>query len=331
MSPRKKSTASTSDIVIFIAVLIAIVVVGWLFWKGVQRARHGRETSAIAPDQLPPGARVISGAKRAAVSPVRPLPPGAPRPTVKMDFSKPAPALPTAPTSAPPAAAEIPLEMETGALPRALSAPPAPAIPDSAAGWQTARLAPLADTCIQAHLGTSPDRNGGRLGELPVKGNESFFLARYDLSAIRGWTIRRASWHARVRSGQPHTLGFTLVRAPWEEGSHTLSDSPSGGATFRWAHFNRNPWRADRPPFTHLLRGQPGYLFSVARPLAPPSADNPWIEVPVNPILLQAMAAGLADSLAVSDEKGQLAGAFAVASREMPDEAHFIEVEGAPL
>ena len=331
MPSRKKSTASTSDVVIFIAVLIAIGVGGFLFWKGVQRARGGRETSVIAADQLPPGARVVSGAKRPAVSPVRPLPPGAPRPTVKMDFSKPAPALPAAPTSAPPAALEIPVELETGALPCVRSAPPAPAIPTMASGWQTARLAPLADTCIQANLGTSPDRNGGRLGELPVKGNESFFLARYDLSAVRGWTIRRASWHARVRSGQPHTLGFTLVRAPWEEGSHTLSDPPSGGATFRWAHFNRAPWRGDRPPFTHLLRGQPGYLFSVVRPVAPPSADNPWIEVPVSPVLVQAMAAGLADSLAVSDEKGQLAGAFAVASREMPDEAHFLEVEGAPL
>ncbi|MBP7829359.1 MAG: fibronectin type III domain-containing protein [Kiritimatiellae bacterium] len=330
MPPRKKRAGSTSDVVILIVAVVAIVVLGFLFWKGVDRARRGEEPSRIPADQLPPGTRVVPGAKRPAASPARPLPAGAPRPTVKMDFSKPAPALP-APTAAPPAAVEIPLEMETGALPAALSVPPAPAIPPAAAGGQTARLLPLADTCIQAHLGTSPDRNAGRLGELPVKGNESFVLARYDLSAIRGWTVRRASWRARIRSGQPHTLGFTALRAPWEEGAHTPSEPPSRGATFRWADFNRTPWRADRPPFTHLLRGQPGYLFSVARPVRPSTAEDPWIEVPLNPVLVQALVSGAADSLAVSDEKGQLAGAFAIASREMPDESHFIEVEGAPL
>ncbi|MBU1909610.1 MAG: fibronectin type III domain-containing protein [Verrucomicrobia bacterium] len=221
--------------------------------------------------------------------------------------------------------------LETGALVIAVSAPPALALPPVRPGeLQTIRLLALADTCIQVNPGTAPERNAGRLGELPVKGNESFVLARYDTASIRGWTIHRAAWRARIRSGQPHTLGFSTLSAPWEEGTSTPAEAPSGGATFRWAHFNRVPWRADRPPFTHLLRGQPGYLFAVSKPRAPSTGENPWVEVPLNPVLVQALVCGAADSLAISDEKGQIDSAFAISSREMSDEAHFIEVQGVP-
>ena len=123
---------------------------------------------------------------------------------------------------------------------------------------------------------------------------------------------------------------FPPCSAPWEEGTHTFADAPSGGATYRWAHFNRVPWRADKPPFTHLIRGHPGYLFSVAAPIAAPSEKNPWIEVPLNPILAQALVCGAADSLAISDEKGQLGEALTIASREMPTKRTSSRVEGGP-
>ena len=193
---------------------------------------------------------------------------------------------------------------------------------------QQVRLYPTADTCVPTDPNSSKEVNFGAATELPLKGNDSVILARYDLDRIRGWTIGKVTWHGKLMRGQARALGFSALTADWEEGTGTLKEPSIGGATYRWADFKTKPWREEHTPLTHLIRGNGQSLTAYSSLPKAITEEDQWVSVQVDPIIVQALVAGAANTIAITDEKGQIGVPAIIASREDTNNCHYFEVEG---
>jgi hypothetical protein len=333
-----------SGVIYALAATLAIAL-GYVFFRNVQRARSAVELAsaaeeALVPD-LPPNVKVIkredSGKKPAPVA----VAAQKSRPAAESAARTPAASSPTpqAQPSPPPESnaavtAAVASAEETA---RALAPLPPPSWSpelDSLVQTETVQLLPKADTAI-----FSTPRgdliNAGAATNLPIRGNEAFFLAQYDTSPVHGWTILRAQWVARIEGADRARFGFSAVMAPWQEGSGTLESRASNGATFAWADFGKTRWRDDRLPFSYMIRGNGGALYCLGETPAvgaganSAAATDGWIRINIDPAIVQAMAAGLAHGLAVSDERGQLGETWWVPSREAGTNLHYLLVEGA--
>jgi len=311
---------------VYAAAVIVSIALGGLFYKGIRNAQiktHSKSKGAeVSYPDLPPGAKVVSRAEReaavarAAKSPANPAPApaaaAAPQPT-------PAPAQTATPhqTTAPPSASMPDIK------------PPRPPVWSPGyierAHLKQARLTPKADVTVSRNT----DRNVGASTELVLKGHDALALAQFDVDRIRGWTINRATWHAKIKAGQSRAIGFSTLPILWDEGRGTAKEMSSDGATFRWAAYGTRPWRKDGAPLPHVIRGNAGSLTAFGDPLPISTNGSGWIAVPLDPTVVQALVAGTAGGLAILDAKGQLDSALTVASREDGENSHYLEVDGA--
>lgn len=330
-----------SGIIYSIAATLAIAL-GFVFYRNVQRARSGAVSDeALSPD-LPPNVKVVSrrdlqrqavvvsSASREAASSSQVSAPATalelPAPVEHVSGSE---AVGTAETSLAAAAESAPLVSMM--VPRAVSWKPELG---SLVQTETVQLFPLADTAVL--VSQRGEVNAGAATNLPIRGNEAFLLARYDTAPVRGWTIMRATWVARIANGDRARLGFSAIATPWQEGSGLLEGRASNGATFAWADFGKTRWRDDELPFSYMIRGHGGAPFCLGAPLAPepaaaaaaPATDG-WVRISVDPAVVQALVAGRAHGLAISDELGQLGETWWVPSREAGKDSHYLWVEGA--
>ena len=324
---RKPRPFNLASGIIYATAAIAAIALGGIFFRSYYRAKSEEKAQAAASHieslGLPPGSKVIvkSGAAKQA-PPRRPPPP----PAIESPPAEPSPvpeALPVAePTAEPPP--EAPVETSAIKLP-----PPRP----WTAGFveraliQQSSTRPTADTCVPI-LANAREANGGADTELPLQGNGSVILARYDLGRITGWTITKATWNAKLLRGQLRSLGFTALTAGWEEGGGTLKTPATDGATYRWGDFGKMPWRDERSPLTHLIRGNGQSLIAYSSLQKPVIEADQWVSIPVDPMIVQALVAGAANTIAITDEKGQVGVPAVFASRENTDNSHYFEVEG---
>jgi hypothetical protein len=333
-----RSLNFTSGIVYATAVIVSIAM-GALFYSGYQRAQRNLAAASLASQpspNIPPGAKAIVRDGK-AVQAARP----APTPAKGAPSSTPAtnpPAAGPVSTSPPPAQlaanpASQPVTPATDALPAIRPAAPTSwsAVFAERTALRQQKIVPTADTCVFAQPAAGREVNGGAATELPLKGNDSFILTRYDVEKIRGWTLSKATWHGKVRQGRIASLGFSTIMADWTEGSGTLKGPATGGATYRWRDAKTKPWREPDVPVTHVIRGNGHSLMSVGEPDKPDNGTDDWIAVSFDPVVVQALIADAAYGIAITDEKGQRGIAAAIGSREDSNSCPFIEVEGAPL
>lgn len=323
-----------------IAVMIAIAL-GTLFYRGLRSAQEAQRTPARAAEKvfpdIPPGAKVVPRSGQKAEATARPTvqPQPAPPPTpAKEPAGAPAPTpAPTPPPTQPqpPAPAE-----KAGPIVTLADMPPlkpltrklwSPGLVDRA-HVQEAKLMPVADTGILATPASARELNGGGAPELSLKGNDSFVLADFDIGRVRGWTVSKATWNVKLKKGRMRTLGFSTVMAPWAEGNGLFKETPSQGASYRWANSRSQPWRADEAPALWQTRGNGQSVLTTAAPDKPDHKPDEWVAVPIEPFVVQAMIAGVSYGIAITDEKGQFGTPIVVASRENTNDSHFIQVEG---
>ncbi|MFH0953212.1 MAG: hypothetical protein V1873_02665, partial [Verrucomicrobiota bacterium] len=233
----------------------------------------------------------------------------------------------------PPAAAATPAA--SAALPPGEFPPLAPpqrkpwtAVSTDQVGLQKTKIFPSADTCVMIKPPGSREMNGGAAKELTLKGNDSVALTRYDVGAVRGWTITRATWRGKVLRGRARSLGFSTITMPWEEGSGTLKEPATSGATYSWANAKTKPWGMEGAPAPYALRGNGQSLMCVGMPTTEQTSTDEWVSVPVDPAVVQALVCGASHGIAITDEKGQLEAPVVIASREDKDNSYFIELDG---
>ncbi len=327
----------------FIYAFAAVISIslGAFFYKGYQTSKKTPGLTApireVAP-MLPPGSKVVTRSGMTILVPNTPQPaarPASEKPVPEIAETTPGPeAEPeeaTAPvepaaagsTSATPVAAVTPAAEPAGPPPEIKPPPRKPwsaTVLDSA-NMRQEKILPTADTTVST-TARGRDTVRGAMPEITIKGNESYVLTKFDLEKIAGWTVKKATWHAKLLKGRVSAVGFSTVTADWEEGQGP------GGATYNWADLKRVPWRDDEAPGTYVIRGNGQSLFAAAEPEKENVGAGEWASVPVDPLIIQALVAGASYGLAITDEKGQLATAAAFASREDTNDFPFIEVQG---
>ena len=318
--------------IIYAFASIVVVALGGIFYSGFQKHKAAMESNStrvqMAAD-IPPGATVIPKSNKArptATSPSHSTSRTTQAPTassVAVNLPKPAPLPEAEPLVAPseetstntPSLQPIPHKPWTGGR-------------VDRANLRQSSIHPTADACVPILPSLSKEINGGAATELPLHGNESVILVRYDLERIRGWTISKGIWHGKLLRGQTRSLGFTALTADWEEGTGQLKDPAKDGATYRWADFEKKPWREESAPLTHILRGNGQSLAAYSSLATAVTGTDQWVSFPIDPVIVQALVAGAANTIAITDEKGQVAGQAVFASREDTNNCPYIEIEG---
>ena len=306
---------------VYASAVIVSIALGGLFYKGVRNAqlksREGAKSEAEFYPNLPPGAKVVKRTERVETPAAVQSPSPAPKVATPVSTT-------SAPTAAPAPASPAP---DTSTVPDIK--PPRPTVWSPGyierAHLKQARLTPVADTSVSRN----EDHNVGAATELLLQGNDSMVLAQFDISRIRGWTINRATWNAKVKSGRGRALGFSALPTPWDEGKGTTQDMTTAGATFRWANYGNRPWRQDGASLPHVIRGNGGSITAFGELGSTSTNADGWISISLDPIVIQALVADAAYGMAITDAKGQLDAPLSVASREDAENSHYLEVEGA--
>ena len=318
--------------IIYATSAIFAIALGGVFFKAYHRAKAEMSKKEPAYQSMsldiPPGATVVMRSGKSKKTPARqsaPAPAADTQPGAPADARLPEPEE----TVKPEASAATPVETHVD-MPSIRSLLPRPWSGNyvERTHLQQSSTHPTADTCVPIVSGSSKEINGGAATELPLQGNDSVILARYDLDRIRGWTIAKATWHGKLVRGQIRSLGFSALTAGWEEGSGTLKEAAKDGATYRWGDFKTKPWREERTPLTHLIRGNGRSLVAYSSLPKAVAEEDQWVSVQVDPIIVQALVAGAANTIAITDEKGQIGVPAIIASREDTNNCHYFDVEG---
>ena len=146
----------------------------------------------------------------------------------------------------------------------------------------------------------------GREARLVVEGRISFALLDFDLSAVEGVTIQRATLriHRAPDIVRLHTVGLSTLsgNGPWTEGSVNYFQRSDG-----------QPWSYPGSDLSDVDYAQGGSLYAYERAR---STGGGWWEIDVPPALVEALASGDQFGLVLSDEKGQTHTRHTFGSRE---------------
>jgi glycosyl hydrolase family 123 len=190
----------------------------------------------------------------------------------------------------------------------------------------TIKLPVTADCGISNERGHLEENSGASVS-VPVRQNQNWsgfesktYLMSFDTEAIRGWTVSRAWLNIFVARGDLYGIGLSTVLADWEEGSGLNGQTGRGGASWKWA---REPEAGKTAGMENNWSWPESGIYSVswAHPDAryyhagPGMIEKTLLEdgrilhlrIPVEPSLVEALAAGLAGGLILTDDKGQVA------------------------
>ncbi|MFH0880257.1 MAG: hypothetical protein V2A34_11140 [Lentisphaerota bacterium] len=328
-------TSNFSSALIYIAAVILAIALGALFYKGYKKAQVAMQkgTGNYSSQDLPPGAKVIpkSDAKPAAPAKKRPAEqvaprsqsatPTAPEATASEPVQEPAPEptpLPYRTTQENPAAQQKPIR-PLDLFPRTTWQAVASDIPNP----QTVTLHPLTNVAFEVRTG----KPAALSGDLVIQANTHFILSRFDVSSIRGWTLRRVTWHGRVSKGRAREMGFSTVTADWDPRTGIFKGMPTDnfpGAPDLFRALDGKDYPLS--PESVVFRGHGQSLFASAPAQPPDNAAGQWVTADIDPLILQAMIAGASYGMAISDESGQTEQPVTFASDG--ENQCYIEVEG---
>ncbi len=164
------------------------------------------------------------------------------------------------------------------------------------------RLPVTRDTWVSAYPGEENGNQGGA-DKLKTKGIQEFALLDIDPAPLRGKRILRAELHLHCISKDiQRRLTVSTVPTPWKEGTSRGYAIEPGAACFLWAEHGQRPWAYPGGDLTAVLCGRGGTLWGFAD-ASPPDAQG-WQVMAVDPRVLAARSAGLAEGFAVLDDVG---------------------------
>ena len=203
------------------------------------------------------------------------------------------------------------------------------------AAGQIYTLPVTADVGICAHPKETALNTGGR-SRVRVKGNEHYYLFRFDTGKLAGLRVRKATLHVRLAQGKLRRVAFCTVPCEWVEGKAV--NKPQNGATcFSHVKYPTHVWPrgGDATPPEGKLHHLGGDMLeatfnSPAMRWAASDVEDAgdgWLEIPIDPELVMACAAGLSHGLVMSDEKGQTRENHDIYTREQANARPYLTVE----
>ncbi len=152
----------------------------------------------------------------------------------------------------------------------------------------------------------------GRTDRIELKVLQEFGLIAFDVAALKGRQIRWAELYLYPAGSEQKPLvadrGTNLrwitvstVSSHWVEGeqAEAYKTDPAGhGATYNEASYQRKSWAWKGSPLSFVINGHLNSLVSVGELV---KADGGYWKVPVDAKVVQALAAGLGDGLAIMD------------------------------
>lgn len=162
-----------------------------------------------------------------------------------------------------------------------------------------------ADTSICCHP-TEVTHNLGAAPRIKAKGIENFLLLDFDTGPIRGRRVSAAALYLTSAIPNPmfRKVGVSTVSTPWAEGSRESQEpARDGECTFLSPEQGRRDWAGPGSDFTYASFGNGGTFWRRVY-VTPP--DGGVFAIPLDPRLVEALAAGLSCGLAVSDDNGEV-------------------------
>ncbi len=160
--------------------------------------------------------------------------------------------------------------------------------------------------------------------------NKNLLMA-FDTGAVRGWTVEKAILHLYLPKGDLWGVGLCTVLSPWREG-RALNGVEAEGAPC-W-DFRSTPAEGAKPTAENEWSWPGSKIYSVcwAHPAALYSHAGPGqiqrektkdgrflhLMVPVEPKVVEALAAGVAYGLALTDDKGQVRESYSLIGPAYP-------------
>ena len=192
----------------------------------------------------------------------------------------------------------------------------------SAGHAETVKLPVTADVGICAHPREAHWNTGGN-SRIRIKGNEHYYLFAFDARPLRHWKISSATLHLKLLRGRLRRVAFCTVATAWVEG--TAVNEPQKEATcFTHVKYPETAWTPAggtmldatfNSPYMRWQRSDVKYM-------------GKWMEIPIAPDLVQAVAVGLSHGLVMSDEKGQTRENHDVYTRRRASARPYLAVEG---
>ncbi len=187
----------------------------------------------------------------------------------------------------------------------------------------TVRLRCDADTNLSSY-DSEKDLNYGASPRIRLKGIQMLGLFHFETGSVAGSLVRSARLHLRYAGNARmlRTLGISTVTAPWEEGTGRGEHHP-GEPSFQQRRAGRDPWAPTATDFAEVIFEPPGiWGFADAR-----DEGDGWVSCEVPTDAVQALIAGLATGLVVTDEKGQTMANNDVFSREQAGSEPYLTVQ----
>jgi hypothetical protein len=192
------------------------------------------------------------------------------------------------------------------------------------AGAETLKLPITADVGICAAKAEQENNTGGK-STIRVKGNEHYYLFTFERKAAG--EVVSAALHVKLARGELRRVAFCTVPVEWTEGKAT--DAPQDGAAdFLHARHGRSAWTPWGGTMLDATFNNPAMRWAASDVKA---AADKWLEIPIEPALVQAVLAGYSYGLVMSDEKGQTFENHDIYAREQSASAPYLMVQTRPL
>ncbi|HVN77673.1 MAG TPA: hypothetical protein VMW38_01615, partial [Terriglobia bacterium] len=161
-------------------------------------------------------------------------------------------------------------------------------------------------------------QNHGADPQLPIQGYLSFALFQFDVSALKGRSIAKATLRVHRYNTPPvplHTVGLSTISGsgPWSEGTQKEGAAARGAMNFYYARKGDQSWSFPGSDLVDVTFGQGGSLYAYERVR---DAGSGWYEINVSPVIIGALVSGDQYGLILCDEKGQVRTNHILESRE---------------
>ncbi|HYF49216.1 MAG TPA: glycoside hydrolase domain-containing protein [Planctomycetota bacterium] len=154
-------------------------------------------------------------------------------------------------------------------------------------------------------------------------------LLKFDMAAIKGWTVSKATLHLALAEGELYGVGACSILNDWKEGTQHGVVEPGAPC---W-NYRASPQKDQKPAAEHLWAWPGSQFYSVTwlHPALRYSHAGPsqierytdadgvrWIKFPIEPDLVHAMAIGASYGMVLTDDKGQVAEAYMLEKNPKP-------------
>ena len=168
---------------------------------------------------------------------------------------------------------------------------------------ETVRIPVSRDLWVSSADGET-EGNNGKASQLKLKGYQEFSILDFDLSAIKGRNIEKATLHIKLSGNERlRRVGVSTLGAEWYEGTGTSYAKEPESSSFRWQKNPDTPWVAGLPysDLTLVMFDVGGTFWSHAEASEP---DDGWQTIEVDPKIVAARSAGLSYGFVLFDDTG---------------------------